>query len=289
MNERDRLADRFEDCRPYLRGVAYRMLGSVSEAEDAVQESWLRLDRTAADGIDDLRSWLTTVVARICLDSLRARRARDDGTDLTRLPELIVSDDDGTDPENEAIIADSIGVALLVVFETLTPAERVAFVLHDVFGVSFEEIAGIVGRSPTAARQLASRARRRVREGAPASEMDLGAQRKVVNAFLAASRAGNFEALLEVLDPGVVMRIALVPAGAGAAITYSGAEAVAHQVLLNGTPLAGLAQPVLVNGSAGVVVGPRDDPISVVGFTVAKGRIIEIDLVANPAKIPPSD
>ena len=215
MNERDRLADRFEDNRPYLRGVAYRMLGSVTEAEDAVQESWLRLDRSAADGIDDLRAWLTTVVARICLDVLRTRRGIGEGTELTRLPEPIVSDEQEHDPEQEAIVADSVGFALLVVLETLTPAERVAFVLHDVFGVTFDQVAPIVGRSTAAARQLASRARRRVRDAAPMTETDPGAQRQAVDAFLAASRAGNFEALLAILDPEVVMRISLAPAGAG--------------------------------------------------------------------------
>ena len=287
MNERDMLADRFESCRPFLHGVAYRMLGSVSEAEDAVQESWLRLDRSTADGIDDLRSWLTTVVARICLDVLRARRTRDDGIDLARLPEPILSDELADGPEQQAIVADSVGLALLVVLETLSPAERVAFVLHDVFGVSFDEVAPIVGRSPEAARQLASRARRRVRDSAPAREPDLVEQRRVVDAFLAASRAGSFEALLEVLDPDVVLRVSLAPAGigAGAPVTVSGAHEVARHVLANGTPLAHLSHPVLVNGSAGLVVGPREDPISVAGFTVARGRIVEIDLIADPEKI----
>jgi RNA polymerase sigma-70 factor (ECF subfamily) len=259
------------------------MLGSVSEADDAVQESWLRLDRSSSTEIDDLRGWLTTVVARICLDILRARRGPQEGIDLDRMPELIVTDELTRDPEQAALIADSVGVAMLVVLETLSPAERVAFVLHDVFGVPFDEVAPIVGRTPTATRQLASRARRRVRTDARVPEHDVQAQRRVVDAFLAASRAGDFDALVRVLDPGVVMHVALT--SEGAPTTVRGADDVARHVLANGTPLAHLAQPVLVNGAAGLVVGERDEPISVAGFTIAGGLIIELDLIADPARI----
>src|SRR6266702_2386598 len=207
MDEHEWLAEQFERNRQHLRAVAYRMLGSVSEADDAVQESWLRLDRADADGVDNLRGWLTTVVGRICLDMLRACRARREDYVGTWLPEPLVVVDDAADPEQETLLADSVGLALLVVLETLTPTERLAFVLHDMFGVPFEEIAPIVDRSPTAARQLASRARRRVRGRMPAPDPDLDRQREVVDAFLAASRAGDFDALLRVLDPEVVFRV----------------------------------------------------------------------------------
>jgi RNA polymerase sigma-70 factor (ECF subfamily) len=285
MQDRDRVAREFERCRPQLKAAAYRMLGSLTEADDAVQECWLRLDRNDSDGIDDLRAWLTTVVGRICLDMLRARRARRDEYVGTWLPEPVVTDQPGADPENEALIADSVGLALLVVLDTLGPAERVAFVLHDVFALGFDEIGPIVGRSPAASRQLASRARRRVREAAPAPETDPIEQRRVVDAFLAAARSGDFEALLEVLDPDVVFRADRGPNGPRLPTPLSGARAVALQVLFRGTRLASIAQPVLVNGAAGVVVGDREAPIAVVGFSVARGRIVSIDLVADPAKI----
>jgi RNA polymerase sigma factor (sigma-70 family) len=284
MNDRDLLAGEFELCRPQLRAVAYRMLGSVTEADDAIQECWLRLDRNES-GIDDLRAWLTTVVGRICLDMLRARRARRDEYEGTWLPEPIVTDVAGADPQNEAVIADSVGLALLVVLETLGPAERVAFVLHDIFGMSFDEIAGIVGRTSAASRQLASRARRRVRDSVPASESDPVEQRRVVDAFLAASRSGNFEALLTVLDPDVVFRADGGATGPRLFAPVSGARAVAERVLARGSQLAHLAQPVLVNGAAGVVVGDRDAPFAVVGFSVVGGKIVSIDLIADPAKI----
>ena len=284
MNDRDLLAEEFELCRPQLRAVAYRMLGSVTEADDAIQECWLRLDRNE-NGIDDLRAWLTTVVGRICLDMLRARRSRPDESNGMWLPEPIVTDDVGSDPENEAVIADSVGLALLVVLETLGPAERVAFVLHDIFGMSFDEIAGIVGRTSAASRQLASRARRRVRDSVPTSETDPVEQRRVVDAFLAASRSGDFEALLAVLDPDVVFRADGGATGPRLFAPVSGAREVAEHVLSRGSPLAHLAKPVLVNGAAGVVVGDRDAPIAVVGFSVVGGRIVSIDLIADPAKI----
>lgn len=284
MNDRDLLADEFELCRPQLRAVAYRMLGSLTEADDAIQESWLRLDRNET-GIDDLRAWLTTVVGRICLDMLRARRARRDDYAGTWLPEPIVTDEPGADPENEAVIADSVGLALLVVLETLGPAERVAFVLHDIFGMSFDEIGEVVGRTSAASRQLASRARRRVREGAPPPDSDPAEQRRVIDAFLAASRSGDFEALLTVLDPDVVFRADGGPTGPRLFAPVSGARAVAERVLSRGAPLAPLAKPVLVNGAPGVVVGDRLAPIAVVGFSVVGGRIVSIDLIADPAKI----
>ena len=284
MNDRELLADEFELCRPQLRAVAYRMLGSLSEADDAVQECWLRLDRNVSD-IDELQAWLTTVVGRICLDMLRARRARRDDYDGTWLPEPIVTDVTAADPENEVVIADSVGLALLVVLDTLSPAERVAFVLHDIFGMSFDEIAQIVGRTPAASRQLASRARRRVREAGPAPDPDPAEQRRVVDAFLAASRSADFEALLAVLDPDVVFRIDMGPTGPRLPTPVSGARAVAQRVLSRGAPLAPLAQPVLVNGAAGVVVGDRNAPIAVVGFSVVGGKIVSIDLIGDPAKI----
>jgi RNA polymerase sigma-70 factor (ECF subfamily) len=285
VTERDLLARQFEDARPHLRAVAYRMLGSVSEADDAVQEAWLRLSRSDESGLENLRGWLTTVVARVCLDLLRSRRARREDYVGSWLPEPIVSEDAEADPEQEALLADSVGLALLVVLETLTPAERLAFVLHDMFGVPFEEIGEIVDRSPAAARQLASRARRRVRGAAPTPDPDLRRQREVVDAFLAASRAGDFEALIAVLDPDVVFRIDTGGVAPPARAPLVGAEAVARQILARGTPLAPLARPALVNGGAGAVVNVGGKPFAVVSFTVRSGRIAEIDLVADPEKL----
>jgi RNA polymerase sigma-70 factor (ECF subfamily) len=285
-DDRTWLADEFEVSRPYLRGVAYRMLGSVSEADDALQEAWLRLDRANADRIEDLRAWLTTVVARICLDMLRSRRVRREESGEGWLPEPIVADD--TNPEDEALIADSVGLALLIVLEHLSPAERVAFVLHDVFAMSFEEISDVVGRSPEATRQLASRGRRRVHGATPPVEKNPKEQRRVVDAFLAASRAGDLAMLLEVLDPDVVFRADMGVGGPRVPALITGSDAVAEQVLTGGTPLAALAKPVLVNGSAGVVVGDRETPIAVVSFVVRRGRILEIDLIADPKKIRPA-
>ena len=285
MDERNWQVEQFQQHRAHLQAVAYRMLGSVSEAEDALQEAWVRLSRADSDAVENLGGWLTTVVGRVCLDMLRARRARREDYVGTWLPEPIVSEGEGGDPANEAVLADSVGLALFVVLETLAPAERLAFVLHDMFGVPFDEIAPIVDRSPTATRQLASRARRRVQGAAPVSDVDLARQREIVEAFLAASRAGDFEALLDVLDPEVVFRMdrgATSVLGQG---PITGAEAVARQILARGTPLAPLARPAIVNGAAGVVVGRPGNPIAVVGFTVAGGKIVAIDLIADRDKL----
>jgi RNA polymerase sigma-70 factor (ECF subfamily) len=285
VTDRDLLAQEFERHRAHLRGVAYRMLGSVSEADDAVQEAWLRLSRTDAASVSNLGGWLTTVVSRVALDTLRARRARREEYVGSYLPEPVVDAPGEGDPEHEALLADSVGLALLVVLDTLEPAERLAFVLHDMFGVSFEEIAPIVDRSPAAARQLASRARRRVRGAAPEPDPDLDRQRKVVDAFLAAARAGDFEALLEVLDPDVVFRVDVGGAGPAARPPLVGAQAVARQILSRGRPFAPLARPAIVNGAAGAVVMRSGRLFGVVGFTVSGGRIVAIDIIADPAKL----
>ena len=285
MNAQTWQAEQFEQHRQRLKAVAYRMLGSTSEAEDAVQEAWLRLSRSDADAVSNLGAWLTTVVGRVCLDLLRARKARREDYVGSWLPEPIVSMDAESDPEQEALLADSVGLALLVVLETLTPPERLAFVLHDMFAVPFEEIAPIVGRSQEATRQLASRARRRVQQTAPTLDPDLSQQREIVNAFLAASRAGDFEALVAVLDPDVVFRADTGPDSPLARPPIQGAEAVARQILTRGTRFAPLARPALVNGAAGVVVGPGPQPFAVVGFTVAHGRIAAIDLIIDPEKL----
>ncbi|MGZ4388447.1 MAG: sigma-70 family RNA polymerase sigma factor [Gaiellaceae bacterium] len=274
MDEHDAQAAEFERHRAHLQAVAYRMLGSRAEAEDALQEAWLRLSRTDADAVANLRGWLTTVVGRVCLDVLRARRARREDYVGSWTPEPIVVVDDAADPEYEAVVADSVGLALFVVLETLTPAERLAFVLHDMFAVPFADIAEIADRSPDAVRQLASRARRRVRGAAPVPDPDLARQRQVVDAFLAAAREGDFDALVAVLDPDVVFRLRSRPA-------VVGAEAVARRVLARGTPLAPLARPAIVNGAAGALVGPVDAPLAVVGFTVVGGRIVAIDLITD--------
>src|SRR5947207_7389306 len=248
MNDRDWLAQRFEQNRPHLRAVAYRMLGSLGEAEDAVQEAWLRLNRSDAQAIENLGGWLTTVIGRVCLDMLRSRNSRREESLESHLPDMILGREDRIDPEQETLIADSVGLALLVVLETLTPSERLAFVLHDMFAVPFDEIAAVIGRSPAAARQLASRARRRVR-GAPLNEeADLAEQRELVDAFLAASRAGDFDGLIAVLDRDVVFRADSGPGSRRARPPIEGAEAVAERVLRQGRQLAGLARPALVNG-----------------------------------------
>jgi RNA polymerase sigma-70 factor, ECF subfamily len=260
------------------------MLGSVSEADDAVQEAWLRLNRSDTEAVANLGGWLTAVVSRVCLDMLRSRRARREEYVGSWLPEPIVSVDGETDPEQEALIADSVGLALLVVLETLTPPERLAFVLHDMFAVPYEEIGPIVGRTPDAARQLASRGRRRVQGAAPSPDADLSHQRELVDAFLAASRAGDFEALLEVLDPDVVFR---ADRGTGplARPPVVGAAAVARQVLTRGTRFAPYARPALVNGAAGLIVERNGRPYAVLGFTVAHGRIVALDLIIDPEKL----
>ena len=283
MDEQELLAEQFELNRPHLRAVAYRMLGSTGEAEDAVQESWFRLSRTDSGELENLRAWLTTVVGRICLDTLRARQARpEDSVDTVPEPLVRLA---AEDPAQEAELADSVGLALLVVLETLSPAERLAFVLHDMFGVSFEEIAPIVERSPIAARQLASRARRRVRGSVPPTDADLAQQRKVVDAFLAAARAGDFEALLQVLDPDAVFRMHTGPSGPPALPPAVGAAAVAERTLTRGAPFAPLAQPAIVNGGAGVLVAPGGRNVGVAGFTISGGRIVAIDLIVDPERL----
>ncbi|MBA3615515.1 MAG: sigma-70 family RNA polymerase sigma factor [Actinomycetota bacterium] len=290
MDERDWLASRFEEHRPRLRAVAYRMLGSPSEAEDAVQEAWIRLDRSGS-GVENLGGWLTTVVGRVCLNMLRSRGSRREQflgealgeTSGARMPDPIVDREDGIDPEHQALLADGIGLALLVVLETLSPAERIAFVLHDTFGLPFDEIAPIVGRSPAAARQLASRGRRRVRGEATLPAADPARQREVVDAFLAASRDGDLGALLAVLDPDVVLRAD--PGAAGASREVRGAHAVAEQARAF-SRLGQFSRRALVNGVAGIVSrAPGGPTFSVMGFTVARGKITEIDILADPERL----
>jgi len=284
VDEREWLAERFEEHRTHLRAVAYRMLGSVSEADDAVQEAWLRLSRSDAREIENLGGWLTTVVGRVCLNMLRSRRTRREDPLDVYVPEPIVSREDGLDPEHEALLADSVGLALLVVLETLSPAERLAFVLHDMFAVPFDEIGPMVGRSPGAARQLASRARRRVQGEAPAPDPDLGRQREIVDAFFAAAREGDFEALVAVLDPDVVLRSDGGAARPSATHVVHGAEAVARRAMTFAR-LSPFVRPALVNGAAGVVVAPRGRPFSVMAFTVKDGRIVAIDGLADPDRL----
>jgi RNA polymerase sigma-70 factor (ECF subfamily) len=280
MNEHEYLAERFEEHRTHLRAVAYRMLGSVSEVDDAVQEAWLRLSRADVTGIDNLGGWLTTVVARVCLDMLRSRQSRREEPFAANAPEPVATGTRGSSPEQEALLADSVGLALLVVLDRLTPAERLAFVLHDMFAVPFEEIAPIIGRSAEAARQLASRARRRVRGGTAVPDPDLVRQRDVVDAFLAALRGGDFEGLLAVLDPDLVVRADMSGAPTeirGAAIWAKGAVAYGH--------LAQLTRPALVNGAIGVVVAPRGKLVRALRFTIANGKITEIEVIGNPARL----
>ncbi|HYK96258.1 MAG TPA: sigma-70 family RNA polymerase sigma factor [Candidatus Dormibacteraeota bacterium] len=284
--ERDWLATRFEEHRSRLRAVAYRMLGSLSEADDAVQEAWLRLNRSDASAVDNLGGWLTTVVARLCLDALRTRASRREDSMEVHLPDLMISTAEGDDPEHQAELADSVGLAMLVVLDTLTPAERLAFVLHDTFGLPFDQIGRIVDRSPTAARQLASRARRRVRGSVVPSDVAPERQRELVDAFLAAARAGDFEALLRVLDPGAIAR---GETGAAAPILgpsriVRGAEAVARQALAF-RQLAPGARAAIVNGTAGLVAFAGDRPFAVVAFTFADDRIIELDILADPERL----
>jgi RNA polymerase sigma-70 factor (ECF subfamily) len=284
MDEREWLADRFEADRTRLRAVAYRMLGSVSEADDAVQEAWLRLSRSDTAAVENLSGWLTTVVARVALDMLRSRASRREEPLGVHVPEPVVSRADELDPEHEALLADALGLALLVVLETLKPAERLAFVLHDMFAVPFDEIAPILDRSPAAARQLASRARRRVQDATPAPDTDVAHQREVVDAFLAAAREGDFDALLAVLHPDVLLRVDRGPLPLGASREVRGAAAVVEQAITFAR-LAAFARPALVNGAAGFVVARGDRTLAVAGFTVADGRIAEIDLLADPARL----
>jgi RNA polymerase sigma-70 factor (ECF subfamily) len=284
VNDSQIYAEQFESQRAQLQAVAYRMLGSMAEAEDAVQEAWLRLSRSDADAVNNLGGWLTSVVGRICIDMLRARRRRNEDYVGTWLPEPVVSLDESADPESQAELAESVGLALLVVLDTLGPAERLAFVLHDMFGVPFEEIAPIVERSPTATRQLASRARRRV-QGAPEPDGDLAGQRRVVEAFLAASQGGDFDALMEVLDPEVSFKIDAGKGSRFARPPVVGAENVAREVLARGRPFAPFGRPAIVNGAVGVVVGRPERPFAIAGCTIAGGRIVELDLIIDPDKL----
>jgi RNA polymerase sigma factor (sigma-70 family) len=282
MDKRDFLVEQFEEHRTHLRAVAYRMLGSVSEADDAVQETWLRLSRSDTSEVENLGGWLTTVLGRVCLDMLRSRKSRREESLGARVPEPIAGRADGADPEQEALLSDSVGLALLVVLETLTPAERLAFVLHDMFAVPFDEIAPIVGRSPDAARQLASRARRRVRGADTSHDLDLTRQREVVDAFLAAARDGDFDALVAVLDPDIVLRSDRAALPADAPREVRGAPAVARMALVG---RARAARPVLVDGAVGVVVAPRGRLLMVLDFKIRGGKIVEIDAVADPERL----
>jgi RNA polymerase sigma factor (sigma-70 family) len=284
MDEHDDwLAERFEDHRTHLRAVPYRMLGSINEADDAVQETWLRLSRSDTNGVENLGGWLTTVVGRVCLNMLRSRRSSREVPLGVQVPDRIVSHGDGIDPEREVLLADSVGLALLVVLDTLNPAERLAFVLHDMFGVTFEEIAPIVGRSPSAARQLASRARRRVQGATNVADTDLTRQREVVDAFLAAARGGDLDALVAVLDPDVVLRADLSAVHAVGSREVRGGPDVARKAVKG---RARAARPALVNGAVGVVVAPRGRLLMVLGFTIRGQKIVEIDAIADPAPQP---
>jgi RNA polymerase sigma factor (sigma-70 family) len=278
MDEHDLLAERFETHRARLRAIAYQTLGSASEADDAVQEAWLRLGRTDPGSIDNLGGWLTTVVARVCLNMLQSHREEPAGI---HLPESVVTGTDGIDPETEALLADSIGPALLVILHTLAPAERLAFVLHDMFAVPFGDIAPIVGRSPAAARQLASRGRRRVQGVAPVSGTDLTRQRAIVGAFLDAARNGDFDALLEALDPDVVVR-------SNGTEAVRGAAAVAGRAFPF-TRIAQVTLPALIDGAAGVVTAADGRPITLVGFTITGAKIVAIDLIDDPRRIAEAD
>ena len=284
VNAADLLAEQFEAKRVHLRGVAYRMLGSLSEAEDAVQESWLRLSRSNTDEVENLGGWLTTVTARVCLDMLRSRKTRREDSLETYVPDPIVSREDPHDPEQEALLADSVGLALLVVLEMLEPAERLALVLHDMFALPFDEIAPVVGRSSQAARQLASRARRRVQGTSPVPDADRAQQRWVVDAFMAASRDGDFDALVAVLDPDVLLRVDYGVNGPFPSKLVRGAANVAKNALLF-SRFAPTARRVLVNGSVGIFNAPNGIPMAIMGFTIAGGKVIEIDILADPERL----
>jgi RNA polymerase sigma factor (sigma-70 family) len=285
MDENEWLADRFEEHRGHLRAVAYRMLGSLTEADDAVQDTWLRLSRAGASEVENLGGWLTTIVARVCLNMLRSRTTRREEPLGVHIPDPVISPEGELQPEEEALLADSVGLALLVVLDSLSPAERLAFVLHDMFELPFEEIAPMVGRSPAAARQLASRARRRVKGAEiPAPDPDLARQRDVVDAFFLAARGGDFDALVALLDPDVVLRADFGARRPAASMVLHGAAAVARQALMGALPAAHL-HPALVNGAAGVVVTVGGRPFAVLGFTVAEGRIVEVDAIADPERV----
>ena len=278
------LAERFQAHHPRLRAVAYQMLGSLSEADDAVQEAWLRVSRAGTGGVDNLGGWLTTVVARVCLDMLRSRAARREEPLGVHLPDPVISQPDVLDPEQEALLAEGVGLALLVVLDTLAPAERLAFVLHDTFAVPFEEIAAILGRSPAATRQLASRARRRVRAAPARPDADMAGQQRAVDAFLAAARNGDLEALVAILDPDVVVRADWGKVPVRVPTVLRGARAVAEQALAF-AQRAPYGRPALVNGAAGVVVAAGARLIAVMGFTVTDGKITEIDILADPERL----
>ena len=278
---REQLTAEFEEQRPHLRAVAYRMLGSVSEADDAVQEAWPRVTRADTSEVENMRAWLTTVVARVSLDMLRSRRSKREEPFGAHVPEPVVSDHDGSHPEHEALLADSVGLALLVVLETLNPAERLAYVLHDMFAVPFDDIAPIVERSPAATRQLASRARRRVDAEATVPDPDLDRQREVVEAFMAASREGDFEGLVAVLHPDVVLRADIAR---GVSRQVRGAEAVAEQARMY-RERERFSRPVLVNGAAGILVASEEQTYAVLGMTVADGKIVAIDILADPERL----
>ncbi len=290
MDENEWLADRFEEHRDHLRAVAYRMLGSLSEADDAVQDAWLRLSRSGAEDVENLGGWLTTVVARVCLNLLRSRRVRREDSLEVHVPDPVLSPAGQLSPEEEALLADSVGLALLVVLDTLAPTERLAFVLHDMFNLPFDEIAPMIGRNPAAARQLASRARRRVK-GAElrTPDPDLARQRQVVDAFFAAARGGDFDALVALLDPDVVLRIDSGSQRPALSMVIRGVDAVAAQSRKGlrswlSRPTTDL-RDALVSGSAGVVVIDRGQPVTVMGFTIADGRIVEIDAIADPERV----
>lgn len=289
MDDSEWLAERFEEHRIHLRAVAYRMLGSFAEADDAVQDAWLRLSRADAGEVENLAGWLTTVVARVCLNMLRLRNKRREEPFGVRVPDPVISVDGQAEPEKEALIADSVGLALLVVLDTLTPVERLTFVLHDMFGLPFEEIAPIIGRSPVAARQVASRARRRVKGAEVPAEPDIGQQRKVVDAFFAAARDGDFEALVAVLHPDVVLRVDTGVKFARSALMICGSEAVATQAMMGLRPIvtrpASDLRHALVNGAAGAVVVMSGRPMAVMGFTITEGQIVQIDSVADPERV----
>ena len=285
MRDRDFLAERFEQERPQLRRIAYRLLGTVDEADDAVQEAWIRLSRTDDSAVENLGAWLTTVVSRVCLDMLRTRRSRREEFVGSWMPEPIVAIDGAPTPEEEALIADGVGLALYIVLETLAPAERLAFVLHDMFALPFDEIASIVGRSPEAARQLASRARRRVHGDTPVPDIELAEQKRIVEAFLAAAREGDFDALLELLDPGVTLRVDAGPGSPLAQEAIVGADTVLAEAQ-RWSALAPYSRPAIVNGVAGAVVERRGGGLfAVVAVTVAHGRITALDFVLDPTKL----
>jgi RNA polymerase sigma factor (sigma-70 family) len=283
MDENDWLAERFEEQRTHLRAVAYRMLGSLTEADDAVQDTWVRASRTETSAVENLGGWLTTIIARVCLNMLRSRNVRREVSLEMHLPDPVISPVGELGPEGEALLADSVGLALLVVLDALAPAERLAFVLHDMFDLPFEEIASMVGRSPTAARQLASRARRRVR-GAEIPDSDLARQRTVVDAFFLAARSGDFDALVALLHPDVVLRVDSGPGRPAASRVVRGAGAVARQARLGANPAA-LLHPALINGAAGVVITLNGQPHGVMAFTVVNDKIVELDIIADPERI----